>query len=878
MSPSEILRAALLAHHPAEPPPPPGDDLLGRARRDAHSAMIGHDSLPAPEHLPALRHPLDPSRTRPIPGRGSIDEAWEKLRADVEAQPDELAWYTFMRGAQQGPLANLPGSWALPDFPFWAERSLTAALALARQEGDAALLYLHVGPVQSFITTARRTQDLWVGSFTVAWMAWAATEAVVHEAGPAAILLPALPALPLARKRLFGDEQDAPQDRLQPSLANKVLAIVPRARAEALAEEAAKKVRDAWRSLATQVRDQIEAYRPPQGWDTGWNTQIDDLPEVSSVILPWPEDPTALVEQLLRPLLGDEHRPAPAQAGALFGDLHDLLYRLDAASRLARPPAGRELAQGGGREKCTLCGVREQMGPVGGGQLGRSREFWEGLARKLHPNDAKEKEERESIQLADGERLCAVCLTRRFAPQWGFGANRLQSTDGLQSSYGFPAWDSSERHLLRYPSVASIASAPFRRWVKERAPEEAARWDRQLRQASSTVDFTPPANLLCGLGPVGRTGTFLDHDGSWSYEEAYEPERAWRDHRGRSPGDDDRAVIKELTPTLQDARRFLRATSAKAEVTPSPYYAALVFDGDRFGDWLTGNHLRFPTTGEVATNLLRTHPHQAARRPFYPALQADLGQRLARLSTKTLREVVDQHLGCLVYSGGDDVLALLPLATALACARDLRDALRDTLGGRVGMSGAIFIAHHRDPLQDTLRRAREHEKKAKKLSRELEGSTPGDALCVAINKRSGEDLHVTLPWTFGGKSAVEVLLELASRKLDGEPFLSGGPIAKLEQEAPLWVWEEKQLYETGGDRRALQRRIEERFFLLLRSREDRFPPPVPPWIKDVLTQPYGARLLTEVLRVAAFFAREAKGLDLRAPLPRQETRLPGAAG
>jgi len=36
-------------------------------------------------------------------------------------------------------------------------------------------------------------------------------------------------------------------------------------------------------------------------------------------------------------------------------------------------------------------------------------------------------------------------------------------------------------------------------------------------------------------------------------------------------------------------------------------------------------------------------------------------------------DIVSRHHGTLIYAGGDDVLALLPTTTVLACARELKE-------------------------------------------------------------------------------------------------------------------------------------------------------------------------------------------------------------
>jgi CRISPR-associated protein Cmr2 len=104
--------------------------------------------------------------------------------------------------------------------------------------------------------------------------------------------------------------------------------------------------------------------------------------------------------------------------------------------------------------------------------------------------------------------------------------------------------------------------------------------------------------------------------------------------------------------------------------------------------------------------------------------------------------------GCLIYAGGDDVLALLPLHTALRCARELNAAFSTAVGKdkyeatdndgtklRPTLSAGMVIWHHLEPLDEALEAARTAEKTAK--------SFPGkNAFCVSLSKRSGSETHV----------------------------------------------------------------------------------------------------------------------------------------
>jgi len=174
---------------------------------------------------------------------------------------------------------------------------------------------------------------------------------------------------------------------------------------------------------------------------------------------------------------------------------------------------------------------------------------------------------------------------------------------------------------------------------------------------------------------------------------------------------------ENLRQAQQALRRFLKA--AADGDAPLPYYALLHADGDRMGAAISAQETR-----------------EGHRR---------LSQALDRFAGE-VPSIVDRHRGALVYAGGDDVLALLPLHTALDCAGKLAarfaESLREVTGAngdRPTLSAGLAICHHLEPLSEALELVREAEKQAKRL--------PGKrALAVTLSKRSGADRTVVGHW------------------------------------------------------------------------------------------------------------------------------------
>lgn len=180
-------------------------------------------------------------------------------------------------------------------------------------------------------------------------------------------------------------------------------------------------------------------------------------------------------------------------------------------------------------------------------------------------------------------------------------------------------------------------------------------------------------------------------------------------------------LIKPPKDHLQSARdelqAFLGATVGKG-IRPSPYYALLLADGDRMG--------------KIIDHQKSLKQHQ------------ELSQKLDGFAGGVRDIVEKQHSGALIYAGGDDVLALVPLHTVLACADALADdfakkmdGFQDAENNTPTLSVGIAVAHFLEPMSDALTLARAAEKAAK-VSR--------NALAIMVSKRSGSDRTIAGVW------------------------------------------------------------------------------------------------------------------------------------
>jgi CRISPR-associated protein Cmr2 len=108
---------------------------------------------------------------------------------------------------------------------------------------------------------------------------------------------------------------------------------------------------------------------------------------------------------------------------------------------------------------------------------------------------------------------------------------------------------------------------------------------------------------------------------------------------------------------------------------------------------------------------------------------------------KQAEEIVKEHNGVLVYAGGDDVLAFLPVDRCLNCARRLHDAFGSCLEkySKPTLSVGIAIGHFMENLEDLLEQGRLAEKAAKQVENK-------DALAIHLHKRGGGPIRIQGRW------------------------------------------------------------------------------------------------------------------------------------
>ncbi|MBM3853646.1 MAG: type III-B CRISPR-associated protein Cas10/Cmr2, partial [Verrucomicrobia bacterium] len=267
-----------------------------------------------------FRHPLGGDPLSPVAfGRTAALTEDQLTRAlDALALRDGQDWKTkFIAGwrlwpelaaREQNPHhAYLVADTRIPDHTLWHHNALAAAFVACA--GEPAFLLFQIGPVQDFIAQARKTQDLWAGSYLLSFLVAQGMLAIAEEIGPDAIIFPQLRGVPLAdlhwwKTGRVGDLElraSHSNELLTPNLPNRFLALVPASRAMELASTAETTIQRTWSDIAASVKRFLDQKLGTEcvGWDGEWDDQVARFPVIDWVTHRWAESATA-IEQAAR--------------------------------------------------------------------------------------------------------------------------------------------------------------------------------------------------------------------------------------------------------------------------------------------------------------------------------------------------------------------------------------------------------------------------------------------------------------------------------------------------------------------------------------------------------------------------------------------------
>ncbi len=756
-----------------------------------------------------LKHPLVKGKSISFDiSSSSVDELKECVKKQIEedlahltvdGDPEKKAqrifnylFFALNKQLRKNNVGNLGAFWdilpadtRMPDHPMWHHFGLTSAIYSSLERNDSTdqkenlcMVVYSITPVQDFIGKARKLRDYWTGSVLLSYLAFTGITCIVEELGPDHILYPSLHNQALMEEWLRkGDEKlgeyiteqnkilkDLDEESKSiASFPNKFVFICNSRDVEVVCKAIESKIDEAWKATAGIVKEYVAKRTQSSGngrFDFVWDNAIDKYWKYSWAAINFATiNNKGELEKLLPKTKWENEFEAMkkfdecfkkwnTQSGYdvsnLYGTTHSLVQGLLAAGKNKPVFANIRNTQNG--EKCPLCGENEVLNNsdtnVKANDYKKNvNDFWNKLRER-------ENSDENFAQVGKNERLCAVCALKRFLPL---------------------ALKDSKEHIL-YPTL-------FKPYQRNNFP--------------STTEMS-----------------------AWEFLQKYsEDERkniADELHNHEFDPEDD-----SLGTILKDAKDF-----------ETKYYAFLLMDGDKMGDLINGETTEASWKDVLNIKNDADSPFKDAdfagkRRTINPALHSMISDSLNNFARYGVQPNVNRSGGRLIYAGGDDVCAILPLSKAFEVADSIRhvyqfsyaqvtdkgskslvdgeqkgsdgekpmpemDKIVMHLGHtdnqdatKISLSGAIIIAHHKQPLKEVIADAH------KVLDGVAKNKSGRNSLAIRLKKRSGGDRDTWFKWekknpfTEDGRTCRESFLKVveAAKKKD----LSTSLLYKLEE-------------------------------------------------------------------------------------------------
>jgi CRISPR-associated protein Cmr2 len=679
---------------------------------------------------------------------------------------DNAASHASGEGHRAEALPYLPADTRVPDASLWHHCAVVSAIEATRPEGDAkarprpAFLLFQVGPVQDFIAQARSTRDLRNGSYLLSWLMMHAIKAVADKCGPDSLIFPSLRGQPIYewlqnRLELKPDEQNA----LTPGIPNRFLALVPDQFDPKVVVESVFETE--WQRIAHECATWLKEKGVDVGLNQRWQEQINQHWHIAWELWPWQPAKNALAAL--------KHLP--------LGHINAI--HLAAEVALAIPEAHRD-------ERC----YRE-------GKLDPGWAWSAHYQLCQHALDARR-------NLRDFKPP-SFDATRKPAHRDAFSGREEAVVE--KALLEVLAKNPDAGHLFRHSDPLGAANLVKRVWHKAylarlsmARPGEGLADFKQVRESFDSVTAVAAGEWIAKLRDKLSINAELwldlislseqlsasrEHFQGIAIPDAINRSRRADESKWLDRIDGEvftNAFWQTLPAEAQVKSAVQKASGAIAEFKkrnklgePPAYYAILALDGDEVGKWLSGEQtppVRDVLSPKAVEYFEKTMPEwygqkdnpKTAReieamtkawldapRPLSPSWHLQFSEALANFGLYAARRIVEEcHHGQLIYSGGDDVLAMLPAENAIVCGLDLRAAFQGRQGDmsekaqwhfksgtpegflqlakpsqndpgwpllmpgpRMKVSVGLAIGHVKEPLQDMVQEAQRAEKLAK---------------------------------------------------------------------------------------------------------------------------------------------------------------------
>jgi len=635
----------------------------------------------------------------------------------------------------------------IPDHTIWQHNALVAAMLSCGRKP--AFLLFQLGPVQAFIAQAKTTRDLWAGSYILSYLNAKAMCRIAEEYGPDHIIFPQIKGNPIIDRMLwseygneleFTDEayrQWCAKQLLTPSLPNRFLAIIPHKDAAKVQADLESAVRATWKDIEGSVRDfmknafaQDDSFQKFPDWDCLWNEQVKGFPRIDCLITPF-ENNKDLVNEFVNSGTPPYENPEAHPTLKALKWAKDDIFNADLDHPIFDKRNYKNRYDKNSRSSTLL------------------NENGDELATNEKP-------------VVDN--IGATWALQYMRMEWLFGGVRacrnFEQRFLLQKRGYQDAMRKVEKDHLDGVNEVLGGKKEKDFWKTVQADENLSRYFRGTQRYGAVSVI----KRLFAKAYLSREDVYdFDVHGSHRIKSVYE------------------------VATGKKVETYEELTDADCK-----YYAVLCLDGDDIGKWISGVNA-MPVKDQICGEGIKQFFNDNASdkemlRSVTPSYHAMFSEALANFSNYCVEPIVSEFGGFVVYSGGDDVMAILPALEALECAEALQLAFRGLKpadcnskvftvmnkvfdygwsetnknrhadgflkfrnpgsartkalmlmpGPRATVSVGVAIGHLKSPMQDIINAARDAEHIAKEAGK--------DGFYLSLKKRSGESNGFFAHW------------------------------------------------------------------------------------------------------------------------------------
>lgn len=487
----------------------------------------------------------------------SVERTFEKIANKIKDRDEKFTFFYLWRNlldeifeevknenwAKYLPI--FPADTRVPDHSIWEHLKVASAIKADRVDKilmqNNALFVFTISPVQEFIAQAKKTQDLFIGSFFLSYLTFIGMKAIIDKFGPTSIIYPDLYDQPLIdwflEKELQIQVIKSSKEYIYiPTIPNKFIAILPhsnfdeiRSIAEKAKDNILQELKEIWNFILNSKELRLnEAERDIL--QKAIQNQMRDFPQIYWVAIPWKINGLDITIETLKDFFDcelikgwkefwkfvGENGEYPPNIGLLYQLIYSSLEKSLKARKNIRnfSPSVEEVGR-----KCSVCGERNVL-------------FFRETKNKnkfiKFNKDAVDLTDRiEAKYIRDGEGLCSICFMKRTLERY------------LKNKIGDIFKD------IYFPSTAEVAMADFKLRVfkHKNGIEELQMVEDRLRKL-----FKNKVSQDSPLPKLEREGYLKAVDAEWFF-----PENLNQDKIKKELGLDlDESEIRDIKKSIEE--------------------------------------------------------------------------------------------------------------------------------------------------------------------------------------------------------------------------------------------------------------------------------------------------------------------------------------